>query len=237
MRDGVTREDPTPDGLTRDGLTREASDAAETAARADPGGVPAGRRRRARRGEGDRLRAEIVDAASELLAATGEVSELSLRAVAREVGVAATSIYLHFRNLDELVLAVKIRYFAEFGDALEAAARAAGDVPLERARARARAYVQYGMRHPGRYRVMFTSEAVPPHLVPTVRYVGVEVFDAVRDEMAAVVGPGVDARMLAIHAWTALHGMVTLRAARRNFPWPDMDEEIDSLVGYLLPAP
>jgi hypothetical protein len=94
-----------------------------------------------------------------------------------------------------------------------------------------------GLTGDGRYRVMFTSEAVPPHLVPTVRYVGVEVFDAVGDEMAAVAGPGVDARMLAIHSWTALHGMVALRAARRNFPWPDMDEEIDSLVGYLLPAP
>jgi hypothetical protein len=73
--------------------------------------------------------------------------------------------------------------------------------------------------------------------VPTVRYVGVEVFDAVRDEMAAVAGPGMDARMLTIHAWTALHGMVALCAARRNFPWPDMDEEIDSLIDHLLPAP
>ena len=73
--------------------------------------------------------------------------------------------------------------------------------------------------------------------MPTVRYVGVEVFDAVRDEMAAVAGPGVDARMLAIHVWTALHGMVTLRAARRKFPCPDMDEEIDSLIDHLLPAP
>jgi AcrR family transcriptional regulator len=225
------------EAAVKDNLTQQVSDAAEAAEGADLGDIPGARRRRARRGEGDRLRAEIVDAASELLAATGEVGELSLRAVAREVGVAATSIYLHFRNLDELVLAVKIRYFAEFGEALEAAARAGGDVPLARARARARAYVQYGMRHPGRYRAMFTSETLPPHLVPSVLYVGVEVFDAVRNEIAAVVGPGVDARMLAIHVWTALHGMVTLRAARRNFPWPEMDEEIDSLIDHLLPAP
>jgi AcrR family transcriptional regulator len=225
------------EAAVKDNLTQQVSDAAEAAEGADLADIPGARRRRARRGEGDRLRAEIVDAASELLAATGEVGELSLRAVAREVGVAATSIYLHFRNLDELVLAVKIRYFDEFGDALEAAARAGGDVPLARARARARAYVQYGIRHPGRYRAMFTSETLPSHLLPPVLYVGVEVFDAVRDEIAAVVGPGVDARMLAIHVWTALHGMVTLRAARRKFPWPDMDEEIDSLIDHLLPAP
>ena len=73
-------------------------------------------RQRARRGQGDRLRTEIVDAASRMLAESGEVGELSLRAVAREVGIAATSIYLHFRGLDELVLAAKIRYFEDFGE-------------------------------------------------------------------------------------------------------------------------
>jgi AcrR family transcriptional regulator len=203
---------------------------------AQPASSPVSRRRRARRGEGDQLRAEIVSAASQILAATGEVGELSLRAVARAVGVAATSIYLHFHNLDELILAVKIRYMDEFGEVLEAAAQAAGDVPVLRARALAHAYVQYGMRNPGRYRVMFSSEMLPPHLGPPAVAAGAEVFEAVRDELGAAAGPGQDAYMLAVHGWTALHGIVTLRGARRNFPWPDINEEIDSLIGHLLAA-
>ncbi|GIH14522.1 TetR/AcrR family transcriptional regulator [Rugosimonospora africana] len=203
----------------------------------DPGPGPGpGRRRRARRGEGERLREEIVTAASRMLAETGEVGELSLRSVAREVGVATTSIYLHFPSLDELVLAVKTRYFDEFGEALAAAAGQAGDAPLARVRASAHRYVRYGLENRGRYLTMFASESLPPHLLPAVGFVGRDQFEAVRDEVAALTGPEQDADMLAIHLWTALHGIVTLRAMRPAFPWPDLDRQIDSLIDRLLPA-
>ena len=197
-------------------------------------GNPAARRRRARRGEGDRLRSEIVDAASRMLASTGEVGDLSLRAVAREVGVATTSIYLHFAKLDELILAVKIRFFDDFGEELDAAANAAGEEPLVRATARAHAYIRYGLHHRGRYRAMFSSEMLPPHLIPNVSYVGVELFEAVRSEIAAIIGPAQDSAMLAVHFWTALHGIVTLRSVRRSFPWPDLTQEVDDLIARLL---
>jgi AcrR family transcriptional regulator len=193
-----------------------------------------GRRQRARRGQGERLRTEIIDAASRMLAATGQVGELSLRAVAREVGVAATSIYLHFRSLDELILAVKIRYFEEFGAALQRAADEAGEAPLTRARARGHAYVRYGLEHRGKYFAMFSSEALPAHLFPGTTYLGIDVFEAVREEIAAVVGAEKDAHLLGVHFWTALHGIVTLRTVRRKFPWPDLDREIDDLIDRLL---
>lgn len=214
------------------------------ALRTEPAGGASGasrRRPKARRGEGERLREEIVDTACRLLAETGDVSELSLRAVARAVGVATTSIYLHFRDRDELVLAVKKRYLDEFGEALAKAADAAGEVPLDRARARAHRYVGYGLAHPGRYWVMFSSEMLPTHLSPTVAYLGEEVFGQVRNEVATVVGPHRDATMIATHVWTALHGIVTLRTVRKGFPWPDLDQQIDHLIGELLagggPAP
>jgi AcrR family transcriptional regulator len=194
------------------------------------------RRRRARRGEGERLREEIVAAAGRMLAETGEPGELSLRAVARAVGVATTSIYLHFGSIDELVVAVKMRYFEEFGEALDAAADEAGTAPLDRARARAHRYVGYGLANRGRYWVMFSSETLPAHLMPVGGYIGSQVFETVRDEIGAGIGPGVDANLLAIHFWTALHGIVMLRSARRNFPWPDLTFQIDHLIAQILPA-
>jgi AcrR family transcriptional regulator len=62
-------------------------------------------RRRNPRGQGDRLRADIIEAASRLLADPA-APPLTLRGVARAAGVAATSVYLHFADTDELVLAV-----------------------------------------------------------------------------------------------------------------------------------
>ena len=192
------------------------------------------RRRRARRGDGLRLRDEIVEAASDMLASTGEVGALSLRGVARAIGIAPTSSYLHFHDLDELVLAVKTGYFTRFGEALDAAARAAGSVPTARVRARALAYVEYGTNNPGRYRTMFSSPLLPPALARAVRDSGVAVFGALRDEITAAVDPREDAGLGSVHLWTALHGIVTLRAARPTFDWPDLRCEIDSLVPRVL---
>ena len=64
------------------------------------------RRARARRGEGPRLREEILAAATRLLAETGDEEAVSIRAVAEAVGVTPPSIYLHFADKTELIFAV-----------------------------------------------------------------------------------------------------------------------------------
>src|SRR5438034_11416804 len=97
------------------------------------------RRGRSRRGEGERLREELVVAATGLLAETGDLGELTLRAVARRVGIAATSIYLHFPDREGLYQAVIARAFEAFDAAREAAARGLAD-PGAALRASARAY-------------------------------------------------------------------------------------------------
>jgi AcrR family transcriptional regulator len=194
----------------------------------------AGRRPRARRGEGDRLRAEIVAAASAILAETGEPAELSLRAVARAVGVAATSIYIHFSDLGELILAVKEDMLARFGEVLDTAAAVAGDDPQQRVRARAHAYYDFGLRNPGVYQVMFSSQMVSTPNRPAY-YIGRPVFERVRDDVAAALGEsGPAAELAAVHLWTALHGTITLRLSRRNFPWPDLDTQLEDLIDRLL---
>jgi hypothetical protein len=54
------------------------------------------RRPRAPQGSGDQLRAEIIGAATALLVGSGNPEHVTLRAVARKVGIAAPSNYLHF---------------------------------------------------------------------------------------------------------------------------------------------
>ena len=107
------------------------------------------RRTPARRGSGETLRTEIIEAASDLLAESGDVETMSLRAVARRVGIATTSIYLHFADIDGLILAVKLKRFAELEALLGAARTAAGSAPVDRVRAVGHAYVAYGLEQPG----------------------------------------------------------------------------------------
>src|SRR5579863_3360013 len=116
-------------------------------------------RRRNPRGQGDRLRADIIHAASGLLTDPA-APPLTLRGVARAAGVAATSVYLHFPDTDALVLAVAEEHFGELADAQQAA-RDAAATPREAVRAMALAYCEFGLANPGLYQVMFTRPLPP----------------------------------------------------------------------------
>jgi AcrR family transcriptional regulator len=188
------------------------------------------RRRRARRGEGERLRGEIVEAASRLLAETGDAHAVTLRAVARTVGVTATSIYLHFPDRASLVRAVRRQCFAELVHAMDAAADAAGAEPRARVRARAHAYVRFGLEHSGRYRALF-EPALQSSAPVDIGQSGVE---GVVTDVATALGAGADETWLVlVQFWTALHGTVTLRAVRPEFGWPGVERQVDDLVDRL----
>jgi AcrR family transcriptional regulator len=113
-------------------------------------------------GQGSRLRAELVAAADDILARTGDVEGLSLRAVARAVGIATPSIYLHFPDKRALVQAVLAVRFAQ----LEAAVRTAVNEPDAPGQLRAGclAYCRFATEHPHAYRVLFGR--VPASTLP-----------------------------------------------------------------------
>jgi len=72
------------------------------------------------------LREEVLAAALRMLDESADHQALSLRAVAREVGIAATSIYIHFADRDALVLAALER---AHGDLMESVQHAADGAP------------------------------------------------------------------------------------------------------------
>src|SRR4051794_29430923 len=78
----------------------------------------AGVRSRAR----EQMRAEILDAAREQLAARG-VGSLSVRAVARDLGMAPSAVYRYFENRDVLLTALIVDAYDALGDAVERAER------------------------------------------------------------------------------------------------------------------
>src|ERR1700677_1101305 len=114
-------------------------------------------RQRNPRGQGDKLRDDIIEAARRLLADPSP-PPLTLRAVAREVGVAATSVYLHFDDMASLVLAVAERRFGELVKLQELALEGIAD-PADAGRAGCLAYCEFGLSYPGHYQVMFITQS------------------------------------------------------------------------------
>ncbi|MHB8219049.1 MAG: TetR/AcrR family transcriptional regulator [Acidimicrobiales bacterium] len=205
-----------------------------------PNRLTARAHRRNARGQGGRLAAEIVAGALAIVDRTGSDEGVTLRSVAREVGIAAPSIYPHFVNRDAIVLAVDRYVFDDIGHAVEAAVSGLQD-PVERLLAGCETYVAYGMENAARYRVLFARELPggitgPPRDgttvgAPTVllddRFppAGGEVFALLVEgiERCAAAGrsAGDDPFGTALAVWVALHGMVSLWTTLGDFPWPD----------------
>src|SRR5580700_6564315 len=109
------------------------------------------------RGQGERLRADLLAAAIDLLAERESVEDLSVRAVTARAGVSANALYLHFTDREELLAAVRERCFAELRSyVLEAESAGAPDADAEaQARAMCLAYLRFARERPGHYRVLF----------------------------------------------------------------------------------
>ncbi|MFB8236933.1 TetR/AcrR family transcriptional regulator [Kitasatospora purpeofusca] len=192
-------------------------------------GEDASPRPRNRRGQGLLLREEIVRAATALIVRTGSDQAVTLRSVAREVGIAAPSIYAHFPDRDAIVEAVVLEAIGQLHQAI-ATAVAAQEDPVESLLAGCAAYVDFGVREPARYRVLFgwahPKSEDPAAEVPG-REQGLGAFQTLVDGLGACVSAGrsssTDTFADAVAIWTALHGQVTLRADLPDFPWPPTD--------------
>ncbi|KJY44959.1 TetR family transcriptional regulator [Streptomyces sp. NRRL S-444] len=123
------------------------------------------------RGARERARIEVTaaikDEARRMLAAEG-AAKLSLRAVARELGMVSSALYRYFPSRDELLTALIVDAYDSIGAAAEQAdARtlAAGAPPLERWTAVCEAVRAWALEHPHEYSLIYGSP-VPGYSAP-----------------------------------------------------------------------
>jgi AcrR family transcriptional regulator len=197
-------------------------------------------RRRNPRGQGQILREQLVEAATDLLASLDSPQALTLRMVARQVGVAPASVYSHFADLNSLVEHVlRVRY-EELAELMDHAAERAS-TPVEDLVGRCAAYLYWGTANPGHYRVVFGGRA-PSEVFPSPAHgAGAELLAGVvaalaaastaraRDAQAAD-GDGHGQQRAGLLLWAGLHGIVTLHNDRHNAPWPPLDELLVHLI-------
>jgi AcrR family transcriptional regulator len=195
-----------------------------------------GRRTRARRGEGERLREEILNAAADLLAETGDEQAVSIRAIADAVGVTPPSIYLHFADKDSLLQAVCDARFAELDAVISTAAQGADD-PVEALTQTAQAYVRFGLENPEHYRLLFMDRpngVQMPDGDPREANGFRHVVHLVQDCIDRGVFRPMDPFLGAITLWAAVHGITSLLISKREFPWPDLDVMVEHMSHALL---
>jgi AcrR family transcriptional regulator len=159
------------------------------------------------------VRQAMMRAAAELLLERG-YEGFSLRKVAERAGFSPGNVYLYFENKDDLLRSAIEDGFRQFGEQLERAARGFPG-GLERIAALGRAYIQFGLRNPVHYKLMFMQRTDylfierPVPGVEKLRYLE----EAVRDAMASG-----DIRERSVQGvtdalWALAHGVVSLSLA------------------------
>jgi AcrR family transcriptional regulator len=160
------------------------------------------------------LRAELLDTALRQVAEVG-VEALSLRALARSIGVSQTAPYRHFADKNDLLAALATRGYQQLLAVLRSAGDAAGDCPRERLIAFAHAYVDYAANHPDLFKLMFGPSLQPAEKYPELRAASRETYGLVRDILRHGIEQGIfrdqDIAYLANAGWAGIHGLATLK--------------------------
>ncbi|MHB8464387.1 MAG: TetR/AcrR family transcriptional regulator [Acidimicrobiales bacterium] len=191
---------------------------------------PSPRRARARRGDGERLREEIIAAATALLIEHGGEAGVSIRAIADAVGVTPPSIYLHFADKDELIVAVSDDRFQELDRLMGTVAATATD-PLDEVRKRGEAYIRFGLDNPEQYRILFMAHARSASPEKVQEWAALQhMVEAVQRCIDAGQVVGDDAFLITLALWSAVHGVTSLMVSMPTFPWPPAD----AVIGQVL---
>ncbi len=193
-------------------------------------------RRRAPRGQGAALHGDLLRAAMDLLAETGSEEAVSMRAVATRVGVSVPAVYLHFDDKQALLDAVCEEVFEALHVTMKAASEDAPH-PFEALRRQGVAYVDFALANPEHYRIVMmrahpAGAAAPPGAPSDMEIAG-GAFGHLVATVEGCITAGVfhgQAVPMALRLWAAAHGIAALLIAKPYFPWPPVEELVDSTI-------
>jgi AcrR family transcriptional regulator len=165
----------------------------------------------------EELRGEIREAARAIFVRDG-YQNFSMRKLAAQIGYAPGSIYLYFRNKEDLFRSLVEESFSRLSESLAVLADEPRKDPVARLKHGLSLYVDWGCSHPNDYQIAFLLP--DPGAGP---YRTHQAFDALRSMVAHCLPAG-KARRERIETasqaiWSAVHGITSLLIQRPSFPW------------------
>lgn len=191
------------------------------------------RRTRARRGDGERLRAQILAAADRLLAEAGSSDAVSVRAIARACDVTPPAIYLHFSDKAQLFAELSNARGQELARRIDEAARSSEDA-LEALRAVCAASVRFAVDHPEAYRFLVTAETSYKNDGQVSAGPFGNVAAAVRRCFATGAFDGADPHKTALVVWSGVQGLASVLDSQSGPRREDRDAVIEHMLDVLI---
>jgi AcrR family transcriptional regulator len=184
----------------------------------------------------ENLRQEIMDAAREMFVAEG-YQNVSMRKIAEKIGYSATTIYLYFKDKNDLLHQICEQTFARLAQNIKAI-NLLSDNPLEKLRSGLREYVHFGLKHPSQYEIVFITP-LPVKVEGSFEDSnGSVAFDTLRTVIAECVAAHLlketDVELLSQTLWAGIHGVTSLLIQHDGFPFVERERLVDSVIDTLI---
>tara|TARA_B100000446_G_scaffold183651_1_gene204172 strand:- start:2130 stop:2747 length:618 start_codon:yes stop_codon:yes gene_type:complete len=157
------------------------------------------------------FRESVCDAATRLFIERGP-QNVTMRQIASELGVSPMTPYRYFQDKDEILAAVRAAAFNRFSEGLEAAVASAPDA-RSMGRAVGDAYVDFAIRYPAAYQLIFTLNQPNEERYPELQAANARAQENMVDYVRRMIAAGLlegDAQLIGYMFWASLHGIVVL---------------------------
>lgn len=183
------------------------------------------------------LRDRILEISRKMLFSEGYRS-LSMRKVAKSVGVSATSIYLHFQNKDHLLHTLIEESLEDLSSAIEEKSQKAAGA-LEQFELLMRGYVDFAMNHPEKYQIIFMVQ--PGEMAPYPKekfrkarkiyeHLTQSIEQGIREGVMEVEHPV----MASYSVWAQLHGVISVILTERLDKRIDLKLFIEESIDHIM---
>jgi len=184
----------------------------------------------------ENLRQEIMDAAREMFVAEG-YGQVSMRKIADKIGYSATTIYLYFKDKNDLVHQICEQTFARLAQNIKAI-YLLSDNPLEKLRSGLREYIYFGLKHPSQYEIVFITP-LPVEVEKEFEETNGKIaFDTLRSVIAECVSANLlkhnDIELISQTLWAGIHGVTSLMIQHGGFPFVEREKLVDSVIDTLI---
>ena len=192
------------------------------------------------------LRAALVSQAVKLIHARGDVN-LSLRELAKEIGVSHVAVYRHFADKAALLNAVAVHGFDRLAQTLKEAGAGWDHEPDHQLSRPCAAYVQMAVRDPGHFAAMFAQPHPQSGQAPEVQAMAEIAYQVLAQTVARRLVrsrlPATHVHTEALRCWALVHGLACLQMSGNlasclgHDPTQSTDAELQAFVFALLGSP
>ncbi len=187
----------------------------------------------------ENLRQEILNAASELFAKDGYES-VSMRKIAEKIEYSPTTIYLYFKDKNDLLNQICEETFANLIKDWQKIENKTDD-PLTGLSKAMRAYVEFGLKYPNHYEVTFINplaDYLGKDEHPFEGSMGQKAFEHIVSQVAKSMEAGQikqgDVAMISQLIWAMGHGIVSLLNSHKDFPFVDKKDLIQGSINMIF---